>query len=156
MNSEYDYSGFNLASKIQPGEKIIHIGYDHELFNSVIPNFLHVDDLESYAQYNPAVKFNVAFCLEYINFGSVDVIENQIKLLVRLLREQDSRIYWRCNPGVQDYVDTQDIYAWTFDEHARLANKFKYEVVFQDWDNRQRIYAEWHSLKHSAHYFQSE
>lgn len=156
MSIDYQFSGSNLASKILPGERILHIGYDNHLFEGIIPNYIHVDDLESYAQSNRAIKFNVAFCLEYINFGSVDIIENQIAILVSMLREHDTRIYWRCNPGVQDYIGEQNIFPWTFEEHTRLAEKFKYEISYQDWDDKQRLYVEWSNTKHSLHYYQSD
>lgn len=147
----YELSGSELIGKILPGERIIHIGYDLLLFEGKLANFLGVADLEDYARHNSHIKFNVAFCIEYINFGTREQIEQQITQLVRLLRERDSRIYWRCNPGVQDYVGEQEIYPWTFDEHIRLAEKFNFEIVQMSWDSRQRIYAEWTS-KNKSHF----
>lgn len=141
----YELSGSELIGKLLPGERVLHIGYDSDLFQGKIPNFQSVPDLEEYAKYNNFIKYNVAFCIEYINFGAQDVIEQQIAILIKLLRERDARIYWRCNPGVQDYVGEQNIYPWTFDEHLRLANKFNFDVVEMEWDSRQRIYAQWTS-----------
>jgi hypothetical protein len=155
MQELYDQSGTNLIGKLFPGERVLHIGYDNNLFLNQIPNFVSVEDLEHFVAANKAFKFNVAFCLEYINFGSREVIENQITVLVSVLRQHDSRIYWRCNPGVQDYIGKQDIYPWSFDEHMRLSELFGYEVVHMDWDNRQRIYAEWTSKSRTRHYHSS-
>lgn len=155
MQDLYDQSGTNLMAKLYPGERVLHLGYDKHLFINQVPNFVSIDDLEEYAASNKALKYNVAFCLEYINFGSESVIQQQIQLLTSLLRNHDSRIYWRCNPGVQDYVGEQDIYPWTFDEHIRLAELNGYEVAHMDWDNRQRIYAEWISKSHTRHYHAS-
>lgn len=145
----YEQSGSELIGKLLPGERVLHIGYDTALFEGKVSNFLSVPELEEYARANSHMKFNVAFCLEYINFGSKQVIEEQIAILVKLLRERDARIYWRCNPGVQDYVGEQDIYPWTFEEHQRLAEKFNFEIVEMDWDSRQRIYAQWVSKNKS-------
>jgi hypothetical protein len=152
MSDLYDQSGFNLSGKLLPGERVLHIGYDRDLFQNHVPNFKSIDDLEHYAINEKSVKFNVAFCLEYINFGSKETIETQIAFLISLMRQHGSRIYWRCNPGVQDYVGEQDIYPWSFDEHIRLSKIFGYEVTHMDWDNRQRIYAEWTSNSRTRHY----
>lgn len=103
--------------------------------------------LEDYAKQNNVIRFDAAFCLGSINFGSVEDIEHQIGLVVQLLKTKNSRIYWRCNPGRKDHknpdCESIDFYPWSFDDHHRLAEKFGFTVNELDWDSNNRIYAEW-------------
>jgi len=149
------YSGLQLASRINANEQVIDIGCGRNHFKKLIPNLIGIDPafdeadhrltLEEFARVNRE-QFNVAFCLGSINFGSRETIENQIGLVKNLLLPK-GRIYWRCNPGVQDHgaVETEliDFYPWSFEEHIRLADVFGFKIVELRWDQTNRIYAEW-------------
>lgn len=153
---KYHHSGYALIDKINVGERVLDVGCGTNPFRGRIPNLVGVDPafdeadykmtIEEFAAMNPH-KFNVAFCLGSINFGDINKIEQQIACVVKLLRPQNSRIYWRCNPGLADHgvpeCEEIDFFPWTFDDHARLASYFGFDVAGMDWDNENRIYAEW-------------
>ena len=152
---QYRHAGWELIGKIRPGERVIDIGCGTHSFNHRIANLVGVDPAFSEADYQMTLaefvrlhyvqKFNVAFCLNSIDFGTQEEIEQQITLVKRTLRERDARIYWRCSPGRQESDDPQiNYYDWSFDEHMRLAEKFNFTVVALEQDNNM-IYAEWFS-----------
>ena len=154
---DYQYSGYGLVDKIMPGEHVIDVGCGINPFRGHIANLVGIDpafpeadfqlSLEDFVKRGIIQRFNVAFCLGSINFGTREDIENQISLLTKLLRTRDSRIYWRCNPGQKDHGNAEceniPFYDWSFEEHIRLAEKFNYEIRELEWDSNNRIYAEW-------------
>jgi hypothetical protein len=155
---EFRYTGYSLIDKIQDGERVLDVGCGMNLFKNRIPNLIGIDpafpeadvqvSLEEYAKEPPVIRFNVAFCLGSINFGTRADIEHQIDLLVnQLLRTKESRIYWRTNPQQYDHGNQEQhslpFYNWSFDEHHRLAEQFGFRVNDIQWDTRNRIYAEW-------------
>lgn len=154
---EFRLSGYALQEKILPGESVIDIGCGTNPFKGIIPNLVGIDpafpeadfqlSLEDYVVSHRTLRFNVAFCLGSINFGTREDIEHQIDLVTRILKARDTRIYWRCNPGQKDHGNAEcadvPFYDWSFDEHVRLAEKFNYEIREMEWDSRNRIYAEW-------------
>lgn len=156
-SNDYKYTGDYLITKINDGERVIDIGCGLNPYRGRIPNLIGIDpafpeadfqlSLEDYAKQNNVIRFDVAFCLGSINFGSVEDIEYQISLIVQLLKTKHSRIYWRCNPGRKDHKNVEcqeiDFYPWSFDEHHRLAEKFGFIVSELEWDSNNRIYAEW-------------
>jgi len=126
-----------LADKPQPREalvKTLATAYDEADHNVTIEEFT-TDD-----------KFDVAFCLGSINFGSFDTIIAQIDRVVNLLKP-NARIYWRSNPGQNDHPHEDcnkiDFFPWTFDKHRKFAEMFGFEVTDLKWDNCDRIYAVW-------------
>jgi len=159
--AQYQYTGFELVKQIASGESVIDVGCGTNPFVDLIPNIIGIDpafpeathqvSLEDYVSNYPNAGYDVAFCLGSINFGTVDDIEHQIRLLTQILKA-NSRIYWRCNPGRRDHGNEEcnsvPFYAWSFDEHYRLAEKFGYSVAELAWDTNNRIYSQWR--KHSA------
>lgn len=157
------YTGWALREKIRPGEKVIDVGCGKNPFHGLIPNLIGVDPafpeadyqmtLEKFVTDHPALRFNVAFCLGSINFGTREDIEHQIALLVKALRPQNSRIYWRCNPGKKDHGNAEceqiSFYEWSESEHLRLSEKFGFRVAEMAWDGN-RLYAEWVSLNRAV------
>lgn len=156
--ANYQFSGPALVDRIQEGERVIDIGCGTNQFKGHIPNLLGIDpafpeadyqlSLEDYAASNTMVRFNVAFCLGSINFGSKENIENQINIITKLLRRKcGARIYWRCNPGRKDHPNTEcegiEFYPWSFEEHERLATLFNFSITEIEWDSNNRIFAEW-------------
>jgi len=153
LNAEF--SGYALVDKIKPNEKVIDVGCGKNLFKDKIPGLIGIDpafpeadfmvSLEEFCLINKD-KYDVAFCLGSINFGSKETIESQIELVVSILNEKN-RIYWRCNPGSADHgnEECKDIpfYHWTIEEHVRLSNKYRYQLAECRWEKNNRIYAEW-------------
>jgi hypothetical protein len=154
---QYAKSGYALGEYVRPGERVIDVGCGKNPFRGFIPNLIGVDPVFDEADYKMTIeefavaykihKFNIAFCLGSINFGAKDDIERQIALVVSLLREQDSRIYWRCNPGLADHGNQEfehiPVYPWSFDEQIRLAEKFNFTILEMCWDTPNRIYSAW-------------
>jgi hypothetical protein len=156
---QYHKTGWALIDRVKSGESVIDVGCGSNPFKGRLDNLVGVDpafseadvqlSLEDYFKQTDS-KFDVAFCLGSINFGSVEDIEHQIGLVDKLLAGQGSRIYWRCNPGRKDHgnKECEDIlfYPWSFNEHIRLSDKFGYKLLEVSWDNNNRIYAEWIKL----------
>ena len=152
--SQYKYSGWSLVDKIRSNELVLDVGCGFNEFKSRIPNLTGIDPANDCADFKlpieylrTDIKFDVAFCLGSINFGTEINILNQIAHVVACLKPQ-SRIYWRCNPGLADHNNEQckdiDFYPWTIEKHIELANLFGFRLAVARWDTSNRIYAEWH------------
>lgn len=150
---QYTYSGWALIDKVKPWEMVLDVGCGFNEFKPYIPNLIGVDpanDLADYKipieYYQPESDFDVAFCLGSINFGSEINIVNQIAHVVSLMKT-NSRIYWRCNPGLTDHGNEEckniDFYHWSMAKQAEFADMFNYRLAFSCWDVGNRIYAEW-------------
>ena len=150
---QYKYSGWRLVTLIQPNELVIDVGCGFNEFRGRIPNLIGIDPANAMADYRLSIegfqtaeRFDVAFCLGSINFGSEDNILNQINHVVRLLKPT-ARIYWRCNPGLADHNNEQckdiDFYPWTIEKHVEFADRFGFRLNVARWDSANRIYAEW-------------
>lgn len=150
---QFEKSGRNLINKILPNESVIDIGCGVNAYKSFIPNLIGIDPAFDQADHKCSIedfqtqqRFDVAFCLGSINFGTTAHIENQIFKVISLLKPK-ARIYWRCNPGQQDHPSEEckkiDFYPWSIQEHIRLSTKFNFELVECMWENNRRLYAEW-------------
>jgi hypothetical protein len=150
---KYVYTGPGLANKIAPDEWVLDVGCGYNYFKGKIKHLVGIDPANDHADvkvsiedYNTEQKFDVAFCLGSINFGNVIDITKQIIKLESMMK-LNSRIYWRCNPGLQDHKTEGckqiTFYKWTENEQLRFANEMGYKVAFMDWDNGNRLYAEW-------------
>jgi len=151
--NQYTYSGWALVDKIKPDELVLDVGCGFNEFKRRIPNLVGIDPANDRADFKLPIeyfrndiKFDVAFCLGSINFGSEINIVNQIACVVNCLKP-NSRIYWRCNPGLADHNNDEckliDFYPWTIEKHVELADLFGYKLVEIRWDSGNRIYAEW-------------
>lgn len=150
---QYTYSGWALVDKIQPDELVLDVGCGFNEFKRRIPNLVGIDPANDCADFKLPIehfrndiKFDVAFCLGSINFGTETNIINQIKCVVNCLKPK-SRIYWRCNPGLKDHGNPEcndiNFYPWTIEKHIEFADLFGYKLVVARWDTGNRIYAEW-------------
>lgn len=150
---QYKYSGWALVDKIQPNELVLDVGCGFNEFKSRIPNLIGIDPANDRADFKLPIeyfrndiKFDVAFCLGSINFGSEINIVNQIAHVVSCLKPK-ARIYWRCNPGLADHSNDEckliDFYPWTIAKQAELAEQFGFRLTTCKWDTANRIYAEW-------------
>jgi hypothetical protein len=156
----FNRTGYIIVDKVRESEWVLDVGCGKNLLKVLHPLIVGVDPafdtadykmtIEEYAKINKR-KFDVAFSLGTINFGPVEIIENQIEVVISMLKPK-SRIYWRCNPGLKDHGTKEceeiDFYPWSFEEHLRLAKKFGYEVKELKWEDdginhSRRIYAEW-------------
>lgn len=151
--TQYEKTGLALIDKIKQGETVLDVGCGANPFKGLIPELLGIDPAFDQAdvrigidEFETDERFDVAFCLGSINFGSVTDVERQITKVVSLLK-RNARIYWRSNPGSQDHKNEEcaniDFYPWTIEEHIRLATKFGFKLMECSWDNNNRIYAEW-------------
>jgi hypothetical protein len=151
--NRYKFSGWALAAKIKSDETVLDVGCGFNEFSTCIPNLVGIDPANDNADFKlpiekwrTTIKFDVAFCLGSINFGSEENILHQIECVVNCLNPK-SRIYWRCNPGLADHDNEKckdiDFYPWTIEKHIEFADRFGYKLVVAKWDNGNRIYAEW-------------
>jgi hypothetical protein len=154
--SQYEYSGLSLAEKIAPYEWVLDVGCGTNPFKRLIPNLIGIDPANEAADvhstledYQTEQKFAVAFCLGSLNFGDEHDIAAQLTKLNTLLTS-NARIYWRCNPGLQDHgtegCKQIQFFPWSVEWHNKFAAQFGYQVVDFKWDAFDRIYAEWNRI----------
>lgn len=151
--NQYLYSGSNLINNIADDEWVLDVGCGPNPFKYKIKNLIGIDPAFNEADYKVTIdmfktnqKFDVAFCLGSINFGSETKIISEINSVVNLLNKK-SRIYWRCNPGRKDHGNLEceqiNFFPWTFDTHKKFSTYFGFECVDLKWDSNCRIYSEW-------------
>lgn len=150
---QYTHSGWNLIDKVKDDELVLDVGCGYNPFKDKIKNLVGIDPAFVEADYQTTIeqfqtdqKFDVAFCLGSINFGSEKKIIKQINSVIKLLKPT-ARIYWRCNPGRKDHNNKEcekiDFYPWSLDKHISLSEQFGFKLTEFAWDNDTRIYAEW-------------
>jgi len=150
---QYKYSGWTLLDQINDNEHVLDVGCGRNPFKGKIKNLTGIDPAFDQADYKTTIenfvteeRFDVAFCLGSINFGTEEIILRQIESVVSLLKVQ-TRIYWRCNPGLQDHGNSEcqeiDFFPWTFQHHLDYSERFGFSCPVLAWDNNNRIYAEW-------------
>jgi len=146
-------SGPTLVQKVLPDEWVLDVGCGFNYFKGKIPNFVGLDPAidaacikVSIEEFEYDIKFDVAFCLGSVNFGTEDDIRSDLTCLMRHLKPT-SRIYWRCNPGVHDHAshsfDVISVFPWTIELQQKFAAEFGYTIKEIMWENDNRIYAEW-------------
>jgi hypothetical protein len=151
--NQYLYSGVSLKNKISPDEWVLDVGCGINPFKSIIANLIGIDPAFGQADYQTTIedfetdqRFDVAFCLGSINFGSEDNIKNQIKCVNKFLNPK-ARIYWRCNPGLRDHGNPEcqkiDFFPWSSKLLNQYAKEFGFRVVVIKEDFYNRIYCEW-------------
>lgn len=151
--NQYLFSGLGLAKKIQPDEWVLDVGCGANVFKPLITNLVGIDPAFKQAdvvttieEFKTEQRFDVAFCLGSINFGNENTIKNQIQCLVNLLKPQ-ARIYWRCNPGLQDHGNAQchtiNFFPWSSKLLDEYASEFGFRLVEIKEDFNNRIYCEW-------------
>lgn len=153
----YLYSGPTLANKIQQHENILDVGCGQNYLAGLFPNLVGIDPASDKAhlrctleEFTAETKFDVALCLGSINFGSEENIASQIEHLMTFMKPQ-SRIYWRCNPGVNDHMNPGSnnvpFYGWTIRKQKEFAELHGYTITDVELDKNSlghiRIYCEW-------------
>lgn len=151
--STYTFSGFELVNKIKPGELVLDVGCGYNEFKRHIPNLIGIDPANDCADFQTTIedfrkdiKFDVAFCLGSINFGDEEDILFQTNCVINCLKPA-ARIYWRCNPGINDHGNNEckniKFFPWSIDKHVRYSEFFGFRLMTCKWDTNNRIYAEW-------------
>ena len=151
--SQYKYSGLQLVEKIKPYETVLDVGCGFNEFKQHIPNLIGIDPANDNADvktvieyYDSPHKFDVAFCLGSINFGSEINIVSQITSVIACLKPK-ARIYWRCNPGLKDHGNKEcesiEFFPWTIDKHIKYSEIFGFRLATCRWDTNNRLYVEW-------------
>lgn len=157
QTNEYQYTGWALVDKVQENEWVLDVGCGYNPYRGRIKNLVGIDPaireadiLTTIEDYTPDRLFDVAFVLGSIGFGlDRSVIEKQIEKIVSCLKQQ-SRIYWRLNPGRNDHPSTKfnsvTVYPWTLEDNAKFAQQFGYRVADSKIDPNtrgNRFYVEW-------------
>lgn len=150
---QYNYCGWSLIDKVNENEWVLDVGCGPNPFKGKIKNLIGIDPAYDESDYKMTIekyktdkKFDVAFCLGSLNFGSNEKIISEINSVINLLKPK-SRIYWRSNPGKKDHhhndCEKIDFFPWTFEIHKKFSKEFGFECIDLKWDNNNRIYAEW-------------
>ena len=152
----YYWTGFKLIDEIKENERVLDVGCGVNPFKRHIPNLVGIDitdigadevcPIEEYELIDMyEEKYDVAFCLGSINFGSMELIDLQIEKIVNCLKDK-SRIYWRCNPGHRDHgndrVGEVPFFNWSLDDHVFFSNKYGYTIT-EFMPDRNRMYVKW-------------
>ena len=149
---QYTYSGWSLLDQIKSTEWVLDVGCGTNPFNGKIQNLYGIDitnvgchEQVSIEEFEPAILFDVAFCLGSINFGDERTIYNQIKKINSILKH-NARIYWRCNPGRHDHGNDEcnniNFFPWTIEHHNKWSAEFGFNIQDVQTDNN-RLYVVW-------------
>jgi SAM-dependent methyltransferase len=151
----YKYSGWALLDKVEPEEEVLDIGCGFNLFKDAFGNRLHgidpantkADELVGIMEFETDKRWDVAFALGSLNFGTAEDVEPQVEKAISLLKP-GGRIYWRQNPGLGDHpwkgMEEIVFFPWSMQLNYEWADKYKCVVVECKWDaESDRIYAEW-------------
>ncbi len=148
----YQYTGWSLLDKIGEHELVLDVGCGNNYFKGhrnvygIDPANSQADEMVTIENFETDRRFDVALCLGSVNFGSDEKIRQEIEKILQLLAA-DGRIYWRCNPGLQDHGNSEftkvHVFPWSFEYHQTFAAEFGCSIVDLKWDSGNRIYAEW-------------
>ena len=153
---QYLYTGYGLATKIKPNQRVLDAGCGTNPLKTLIPNLHGIDitdkgcdEVIAIEDFKTEDKYDVVLALGSINFGSIDKIRSQIKAVDDALTDTGV-IYWRLNPGNQDHgndkVNEVDFFPWSLDCQLLLAAEFGYQVEEfrrEPLNKRTRYYAKW-------------
>ena len=155
---QFEHSGYTLGEKINAMERVLHVDCDNNPFYGMISNLTGIDPynpladhamtVEQFAYSYKADKFNVAFCLGALNFGSQAEIQAKLATIISTLRKRDGRIYFRfyTNPPSDS---PGNFFVWTYDLVQYFAELFNFEIMAMAPDADNTIYAEWWSNNRS-------
>jgi len=155
--SKYIYSGYAILNKIDSKNDYVYdVGCGSNPFKSKIKNLIGFDPtncgadiistIENFSSYSQA---DVALCLGSINFGSHQIIANQIEKVNNLLKP-NAKVFWRLNPGNHDHCNDLcqkiEFYPWTFEKLNSFAKFYGFKQIGCAIDTNglhKRLYAEW-------------
>jgi hypothetical protein len=149
---QFQYSGYVLGEKINIAERVIHVDCGNNPFRNMVSNLTgidpynpsadHVMSVDQYAYSYKSNKFNVAFLLGAVNFGTKQDVQDKLAATVGLLRNRDSRMYFRCYT-VPPAGAPDDFFSWDYNLQVEFANLFEFDIVEMETDTHDTIYAEW-------------
>ncbi len=165
-NNGWELSGEKLSEKVEDHELVLDVGCGPNRYKEIINNVVGIDPANEHADvhctiedFDPPHLFDVAFCLSSINFGTEEIINNQIKKVVECLKPK-ARIYWRLAPEFRQWrTDDGEIYLsfyqWTFEKLQKFADLYGFEQRAEAKETntlwhpiqqktKKRLYAEWH------------
>lgn len=167
LNNAYTISGIDLYKKVTDDEWVLDVGCGPNRYKGKIKNLIGIDPANRLADVHCSIEdfipdrlYDVAFCLSSINFGTDEIIDNQIKKVVSCLKDK-ARIYWRLSPetfsrSTKNGVPFMQFYGWTFEKLQMYADKYNFvqsneqvetSKIIQKIRNKKdhtRLYAEWH------------
>ena len=152
----YHWTGWRLIDEVAENETVLDVGCGVNPFKRHIKNLHGIDitaigsdEQVAIEDYKPDDRFDVAFCLGSINFGTWSDIVEQVSNLSRHCMKDKSRIYWRCNPGHRDHdnenVDKVPFYNWRLEDHLILSSKFGYKLT-EFMPDKNRMYVKWQRI----------
>lgn len=151
---QFNKTGLSIADNIKDEEKVLDVGCGRNLFKGRIKNLIGIDPAFDEADHRVTIedfktteKFDVALCLGSINFGTLATVTRQIECIINLLKPS-SRIYWRCNPGIQDHGNSEctniNFFPWSVEWHHMLAGHYGFKITEIGIEkDKNRIYATW-------------
>ena len=146
-------SGVSLINEVKDHERVLDVGCGFNFFKGKIKHLVGIDPANSAADVMTTIEnfkspelFDVAFCLGSVNFGEAEDVRRDLDCVIRNLKP-NSRIYWRCNPGVHDHgnheFDEIQVFPWTIELQYQFAKEFGYSIKKICWESGNRIYSEW-------------
>ena len=149
----YHWTGWRLIDEVAENETVLDVGCGVNPFKRHIKNLHGIDitaigsdEQVAIEDYRPDDRFDVAFCLGSINFGTYSDIAEQVSNMARYCMKQKSRIYWRCNPGFRDHgndkVGEVPFFNWHINYHIMLAKSTGYNVT-EFMPDKNRMYVKW-------------
>lgn len=153
--SKFKFSGWEVVNRVKHNETVLDVGCGFNLHKEHFGDRLYgIDPANDAADEKVSIedfdakgrKWDVAFCLGSINFGTDENIIPQIKKVVSLIKPKGI-IIWRQNPGLGDHpwkgVEEIKFYPWTIQKNWELAEKFNCTITEIAWDSGDRIFAVW-------------
>lgn len=148
----YYWTGWRLIDEINDDELVLDVGCGVNPFKRHIKGLHGIDitnigsdEQVAIEDFKTDVKYDVAFVLGSINFGSWYDIIDQTKSLSRCMKDT-ARIYWRCNPGHRDHGNekVKDIpfFEWRINHHLLLTQVLGWEVT-EFMPDGNRMYVKW-------------
>jgi hypothetical protein len=156
----YSHSSYQkIAETISDLDLLLDVGCGVNPFKQLVKNVIGIDPARDEADYKTTLesfyykeKFTVATCLGSINFGDENIIADQISKLVSLMADQ-SRIFWRLNPGRNDHKNQHCekiiFFPWSFSKLNKFAEKHGYvqsQEFIESNKDIMRLYAEWRKV----------
>ena len=148
----YYWTGWRLIDEVKEGQRVLDVGCGVNPFKRHLPNLTGIDitdigsDIQtSIEDYSTEDKYDIAFALGSLNFGTWDDIIEQTTAMTNCMKDKAS-IYWRCNPGHRDHGNerVKDIpfFNWNINHHILLCTLLNWKVT-EFMPDKNRMYVRW-------------
>lgn len=148
---KYTYSGYELANTVQD-QWVLDVGCGINPFKNRITNLIGIDPVFEQADIMTTIedfsfnqKFNTAFCLDSIIFGSKEHVLYQIECLMRHLTPT-ATIHWRSNSTIdlKEYEKAGiELFNWSQTDYVDFAEKFNFRIFYFCSDSFESTYVIW-------------